>query len=103
MIRWLVTILIRMAPDHKSPKTPIQSAEEDKLTGLGAAILKESTSDAIIERCTMIFNWLRSLTDLIVSCCKDLSNGTPDVTSNAVEKIIEDSAKDAKNIEVEYV
>lgn len=116
MIRWLITILVRMAPDHKSPNAPIQSAEEDKLTGLGSAILKESTSESIVERCTMLFNWLRSLTDLIVACCKDLSgggkptnvddgDGAPvgfeDLPSlGVVEEISSDSAKDAQNLEV---
>ena len=105
MIRWLITILVRMAPDHKNPNAPIESAEEDKLAGLGSAILKESSSQAIMERCTMLFNWLRSLTDLIVACCKDLSDGESNdkqFSVNAVEVIISNSTKDAQNLEVSF-
>ena len=104
MIRWLITILVRMAPDHKNPSSPIDSAEEDKLAGLGSAILKESSSEAIMERCTMLFNWLRSLTDLISACCKDLSGeeSNDDQLSSVtvVEEMISNFAKDAKNLEV---
>lgn len=108
MIRWLITILVRMAPDHKNPNSPIDCAEEDKLAGLGSAILKESSSEAIMERCTMLFNWLRSLTDLISACCKDLSNGESNddqlssPVNTVVEELISNSAKDARNLEVSY-
>lgn len=72
MIRWLITILIRMAPDNKNNDSLTNEVVEDKMAGLGAAILSESTSEAIINRGTMIFNWLRSLTDIVVACCKEL-------------------------------
>lgn len=97
-----------MAPDHKNPNSPIDCAEEDKLAGLGSAILKESSSEAIMERCTMLFNWLRSLTDLISACCKDLSNGESNddqlssPVNTVVEELISNSAKDARNLEVSY-
>ena len=70
MIRWMITVLIRMAPDTEALDTPIGKIEEDKTCGLGSAILSETTSEVIIDRAIMIFNWLRSLTDLIVGCCK---------------------------------
>jgi len=108
MIRWLITILIRMAPDYKNPNAPIKSVEEDKMVGLGSAILKESTSEAIVDRCTMIFNWLRSLTDLIVLCCKHLSDSGGvqqhkdmiPIELKAVDEMVHDSAQDAKELEV---
>ena len=105
MIRWLITILIRMAPDYKSSNTPIKGVEEDKMMGLGSAILKESTSEAIVDRCTMIFNWLRSLTDLIVLCCKHLGDDGArkdiiPVEFKAVDEMVHDSAKDAVELEV---
>ena len=72
MIRWMITILIRLAPDTIDTNLPKGMIDEDKQTGLGAAILIESTSEAIIDRATKLFNWLRSLSDLLSTCCKDL-------------------------------
>ena len=60
-----------MVPDMQSEHSP--SVTEDKLAGLGAAIVSETTCEMIIERATMIFNWLRSLTDQLVSYSRELS------------------------------
>lgn len=100
MIRWMITILLRLAPDMKDVNCADELTKEDKTEGLGAAILSESTSEAIIERATMLFNWLRSLSDLIMSCCKDITSyGSKSKDSKNQQE--GKGAGDLKKIEIE--
>lgn len=91
MVRWTITILLRIAPDTKPVDPPNGVIEEDSSTGLGAAILEESTSDSIIHRATMLFNWLRCLTDRIVACTKGV------VAQNKDPKLEEEEEDDAND------
>ena len=97
MVRWTITILLRIAPDYEATDCPNGLIEEDSSMGLGAAILEESTSECIINRGVLLFNWLRSLTDLVVSCLQGV------IKQNRLQMKSDDQVnnqRDLKKIEV---
>ena len=79
----MITVLIRIAPNKTDESSPNDSNEDDS-SGLGAAILMESSSASILDRATILFNWIRSLTDLVVACCREIviSCIPPDATTD---------------------
>lgn len=100
MIRWMVTVLIKIAPNMENTDIPDNTAEEDETKGLGASILMESTPSAILDKATILFNWLRSLTDLIGGCCKNfVLSSSQDDNNNDLDKV--DNLKDLQKIEGE--
>ena len=82
MIRCMITVLIRIAPNKTDENSPNDSTEDDS-SGLGAAILMESSASAL-DRATILFNWIRSLADLVVACCREIviSWIPPDATTD---------------------
>ena len=100
MIRWMITVLIRIAPNKTDESSPNDSNEDDS-SGLGAAILMESSSASILDRATILFNWIRSLTDLVVACCREIviSLIQPDAKTN-FKSPDQDYVRDLKKIEV---
>ena len=100
MIRWMITVLIRIAPNKTDENSPSDSNDDDS-SGLGAAILMESSSASILDRATILFNWIRSLTDLVVVCCREIviSLIQPDATTD-FKSPDQDYVRDLKKIEV---
>ena len=50
----------------------------------------------------MLFNWLRSLTDLIVSCCKDIVGKSEDQNNNHIGDE-DETINDLMKIEVSII
>ena len=96
----MITVLIRIAPNKTDENSPNDSTEDDS-SGLGAAILMESSSASILDRATILFNWIRSLTDLVVACCREIviSLIQPDATID-FKSPDQDYVRDLKKIEV---
>lgn len=96
----MITVLIRIAPNKTDENSPNNSTEDDS-SGLGAAILMESSLASILDRATILFNWIRSLTDLVVACCREIviSLIQPDATTD-FKSPDQDYVRDLKKIEV---
>ena len=73
MVRWMITVLIRLAPDMPNLDHPdgVHISEEVTLTS-GSSILAEATSEAITQKAEELKAWFSRLTKLIVSCVKDI-------------------------------
>lgn len=76
MIRWMITVLLRLAPDMEDKDLKNLSTIDDK-TNVdssigGGAILLQSTSEEIMTRANQLFDELRMFSTLLSKCCNDL-------------------------------
>lgn len=71
MVRWMVTILLRLAPDmEEDPLEDKNNNEEESFGfGIGAQIVSESMITEIKFRAKLLFEKLKNLTDILYGCC----------------------------------
>lgn len=72
MIRWMVTILLRLAPDLADDS--LEENEDSGNIGIGAAIISQSMTEEIQKRAKMQFRRLRQLTNELFNCCSGIVN-----------------------------
>jgi len=68
MVRWMVTILLRLAPNLDGD--PLDESESIGNGGVGTAIISESVTEEIEEKAKLQFRSLRRLTRNLYLCCK---------------------------------
>ncbi|XP_032220070.1 axonemal dynein light chain domain-containing protein 1 [Nematostella vectensis] len=76
MVRWMITVLLRLAPDLEDRELDELSknenrADTDSSIG-GGQILLESTSEEIRTRGSGLFDEMRKFSVLLTKCCSDL-------------------------------
>jgi hypothetical protein len=76
MIRWMITVLLRLAPDMQDRDLEQLAVVEDKLnvdsTIGGGEILLQSTSEEILTRANQLFGELKVFSSQLTKCCTDL-------------------------------
>ena len=70
MVRWMVAVLLRLAPDLDID--PLDDNEENRNSGIGATIISESMTAEIQDRARLQFRHLRKLTNTLYHCCKGI-------------------------------
>ena len=103
MVRWMVTILLRLAPDLDAD--PLHGYGDIQEAGMSTAIIEESMTAEIQEKAKLLFRCLRRLTTNLHNCCKGIvhddhqeSNGDGD--GDGDKKIVGIEARDLHKIKV---
>ena len=103
MIRWMVTILLRLAPDLEPNPVSQQTngGEKQSLTQrIGAAIVAESTYDEIKQRAGLLFRQLRRLTNSLTSCSMDFVLENMQKKKDEGDELAEMELNDLKKMKV---
>jgi len=106
MVRWMITIILRLAPDMPTKGTPPAQPDGGDIAppsavGLGAAILAEATAEAIQEKYDALTGWIQRLTLLVFTSVKDLVKGDPSSRDEAAKIQSKQNVKDLQRMKTE--
>ena len=98
MIRWMVTVLLRLAPDLDDD--PFGEDENSGNVGIGSAIISESITEEIQEKAKLQFRRLRKLTNELFKCCTGVVDDNIKENADVEREIAEIEMKDLHKLKV---
>lgn len=101
MVRWMVAVLLRLAPDLDAD--PFNGYVEFQEIGMSTAIIEESMTAEVQEKAKLQFRRLRRLTNNLHNCCKGIVHDDDDDKESDdgdERKIIGIDARDLHKIKV---